>query len=96
MPAQGFLVRGVSGHPQGPPQDPPWDLKASGEWNTTSARRQVLTPDIWAPSLQEEGRCFLFVFCLFVVFFLMKHLVSFNTLTKNIKKKAHEMSWMGY
>jgi hypothetical protein len=36
-------------------QDPPRDLKTSGEWNTTSARRQVRTPDIWAPSLQEES-----------------------------------------
>jgi hypothetical protein len=25
------------------------------EWITTSARRQVQTPDIWAPSLQEES-----------------------------------------
>jgi hypothetical protein len=31
------------------------DLRTSGEWNTTSARRQVRTPDIWAPSLQEES-----------------------------------------
>ena len=30
-------------------------LKTYGEWNTTSARRQVQTPDIWAPSLQEES-----------------------------------------
>jgi hypothetical protein len=37
------------------PQDSPWDLRTSGEWNTTSARRQVQTPDIWAPSLQEES-----------------------------------------
>jgi hypothetical protein len=36
-------------------QDPPWDLKTFGEWNTTSARRQVRRPDIWAPSLQEES-----------------------------------------
>jgi hypothetical protein len=36
-------------------QDTPWDLKTSGEWNTTSARRQVRTPDIWAPALQEES-----------------------------------------
>ena len=51
----GFLACGVSGHPQGPTQDPPQDLKTSGEWNTTSARRQVQTPDIWAPFLQEES-----------------------------------------
>jgi hypothetical protein len=44
---------GVSRHPQGPTQDPPRDAKSTGEWNTTSARRQVQTPDIWAPSLQE-------------------------------------------
>jgi hypothetical protein len=31
------------------------DLKTSGEWIRTSARRQVRTPDIWAPSLQEES-----------------------------------------
>ena len=46
---------GVCGHPQGPTQDLPRDPKTSGEWNTTSARRQVQTPDIWAPSLQEES-----------------------------------------
>jgi hypothetical protein len=33
----------------------PRDLRTSGEWNTTSARRQVRAPDIWAPSLQEES-----------------------------------------
>jgi hypothetical protein len=55
MPAPRFLAHGVSGHPQGPPQDPPQDLKTSGEWNTTSARRQVRTPDILAPFLQEES-----------------------------------------
>jgi hypothetical protein len=53
--APGSLARGVSGHPQGPTQDLPRDPKTSGEWNTTSARRQVQTPDIWAPSLQEES-----------------------------------------
>ena len=37
------------------PEDSPRDLRTSGEWNTTSARRQVQTPDIWAPSLQEES-----------------------------------------
>ena len=36
-PAPEFLALGVSGHPQGPTQDPPWDLKTSGEWNTASA-----------------------------------------------------------
>jgi hypothetical protein len=36
-------------------QDPPRDIKISGEWNTTSARRQVRIPDIWAPSLQEDN-----------------------------------------
>ena len=45
-----YLVSG-----QGPTQDLPRDPKTSGEWNTTSARRQVRTPDIWAPSLQEES-----------------------------------------
>ena len=52
---RGLWPWGVSGHPQGPTQDPPRDPKTSGEWNTTSARRQVQTPDIWAPSLQEES-----------------------------------------
>jgi hypothetical protein len=33
----------------------PTDLKTYGEWNTTMARRQVRTTDIWAPSLQEES-----------------------------------------
>ena len=28
------------------PEDSPRDLRTSGEWNKTSARRQVLTPDI--------------------------------------------------
>jgi hypothetical protein len=36
-------------------QDTPRDPKSSGEWNITSARRQVQTPNIWAPSLQEES-----------------------------------------
>ena len=49
------LARGVSGHPQGHTQDPPRDPKTSGEWNTNSARRQVQTPDIWAPFLKEES-----------------------------------------
>jgi hypothetical protein len=33
----------------------PQDLKTYGEWNTTFARRQIRTPDIWAPSLQEKS-----------------------------------------
>ena len=37
------------------PEDSSWDLRTSGEWNTTSSRRQVQTPDIWAPYLQEEN-----------------------------------------
>jgi hypothetical protein len=53
--APGWLASGVSRHPQGPTQDSPRDPKTSGEWNTTSARRQIPTPDIWAPSLQEES-----------------------------------------
>ena len=36
-PAPGFLAHRVSGHLQGPPQDPTWDLKTSGEWNTAAA-----------------------------------------------------------
>jgi hypothetical protein len=52
---RGPWPEGVSGHPQGPTQDLPQDPKSSGEWNTTSARRQVQTPYIWAPSLQEES-----------------------------------------
>jgi hypothetical protein len=36
-------------------EDSPCDCRTSGEWNTTSARRQVRTPDIWAPSLKEES-----------------------------------------
>jgi hypothetical protein len=31
------------------------DPKTSSEWNTTSARRPVRTPNIWVPSLQEES-----------------------------------------
>jgi hypothetical protein len=53
--APGCLASRVSRHPQGPTQDSPRDPKTFGEWNTTSARRQVKTPDIWAPSLQEES-----------------------------------------
>jgi hypothetical protein len=37
------------------PQDHPQDLKTSDEWITTSARRQVQTPDTWAHSLQVES-----------------------------------------
>jgi hypothetical protein len=44
---------GVCEHPQGPTQDPTRDPKSSGEWNTTSVRRQVQTSYIWEPSLQE-------------------------------------------
>jgi hypothetical protein len=33
----------------------PQDLRTSGEWITTCARRKVRKPDIWAPSLQEES-----------------------------------------
>ena len=36
-------------------EDSPGDPKTSSEWNTTFTRRQVQTPDIWAPSLQEES-----------------------------------------
>jgi hypothetical protein len=53
--APGCLASGVSRHPQGPTHDSPWDPETSGEWNTTSSRRQVRTPDIWAPSLQVES-----------------------------------------
>jgi hypothetical protein len=37
------------------PQDSPRDHRTSGEWITNSAMRQFRTPDIWAPSLQEES-----------------------------------------
>ena len=53
--APGCLASGVVRHPQGPTQDSPRDPKTSGEWNKTSARRQVRTTDIWAPSVQEES-----------------------------------------
>jgi hypothetical protein len=33
----------------------PHDLRNSGEWNTTSSRRQVRKTDIWTPSLREES-----------------------------------------
>jgi hypothetical protein len=36
-------------------RDPPRNPKTSGEWNTTSARSLVRTPDIWVPALQEES-----------------------------------------
>ena len=53
--AAGFLASGVAWHPQGPTQDSPRDPKTSSEWNTTSAKSPVRTPDIWVPSLQEES-----------------------------------------
>ena len=34
---------------------PSWDLKTSDEWNTTPARRQFRTTDIWTPAMQEES-----------------------------------------
>jgi hypothetical protein len=37
------------------PEDSPRDLRTSGKWNTTSARRQVQMPNIWSPSKQEES-----------------------------------------
>jgi hypothetical protein len=40
--------------PRSPEQSPP-DLRISGEWNTTSSRKQVQTPDILATSLKEES-----------------------------------------
>ena len=53
--APGYHTSRVAGHPQGPTQDSQRDPKTSGEWNTTSARSLVRTPDIWVPSLQEES-----------------------------------------
>ena len=53
--APGYLASWVAWHPQGPTQDSTWDPKTSSEWNTTSARSLVRTPDIWVPSLQEES-----------------------------------------
>jgi hypothetical protein len=53
--APGYLASGVARQPLGPTQDSTRDPKTSSEWNTTSARRQVRTPDIWVPSLQEES-----------------------------------------
>jgi hypothetical protein len=53
--APGYLARGGARHQQGPTQDSTRDPKTSSEWNTTSARRPVRTPDIWVPSLQEES-----------------------------------------
>jgi hypothetical protein len=53
--APGYLASGVAWHPQGPTQDSTRDPKTSIEWNTTSARSLVRTPDIWEPSLQEES-----------------------------------------
>ena len=51
LPCQQSLAQ----HPQGPKQDSTGDRKTSSEWNTTSARSLVGTPDIWVPSLQEES-----------------------------------------
>jgi hypothetical protein len=53
--APGYLTSGVARHPQGPSQDSPRDPKTSREWNTTSARNRVRTPDIMVPYLQEES-----------------------------------------
>jgi hypothetical protein len=53
--APGYLASGVPWHPQGPTQDSTRDPKTTSEWNTTSARSLVRTPDIWVPSLQEES-----------------------------------------
>jgi hypothetical protein len=53
--APGCLASRVSRHPQAPTQDSPQDPMTSGEWNTSSVRRQVRIPDIWTPSLQEES-----------------------------------------
>jgi hypothetical protein len=53
--APGYLASGVTLHLQGPTQDCLRDPKTSGEWNTTSARSPVRTPDIWVPSLQEKS-----------------------------------------
>jgi hypothetical protein len=36
VPAAGHLGRGVGGHPQGPLEDSPHNLRTTGEWNTTS------------------------------------------------------------
>jgi hypothetical protein len=36
VPAQSHLGHGVGGHPRGPLEDSPCDLRTSGEWNTTS------------------------------------------------------------
>ena len=37
------------------PEESPSNLRTSGEWNTSSSRRQVRTPDTWVNSLQEES-----------------------------------------
>jgi hypothetical protein len=39
-PAPGHLWRWVQGHPQGPLEDSPLDLRTTGEWNTTSVPPQ--------------------------------------------------------
>ena len=36
VPAPGHLGCGVGGHPHGPLEDSPRDLRTTGEWNTTS------------------------------------------------------------
>ena len=43
--ALGYLASGVAWHPQGPTQDSTRDPKTSSEWNTTSARSPVRTPE---------------------------------------------------
>jgi hypothetical protein len=53
--APGYLASGLAQHPQGPTQDSTRDPKTTSEWNTTSDRSLVRTPDIWVPSLQEES-----------------------------------------
>ena len=46
------LGRGVFGHPQGPLEDSPWDLRTTGEWNTTSVLIQSCRT--W-DSIREAG-----------------------------------------
>ena len=53
--APGYLANGLARHPQGPTQDSTRDPKTTSEWNTTSARSLIRTPDIWVPALQEES-----------------------------------------
>jgi hypothetical protein len=54
IPSTGSPWAQSLGTPPRSPEHSPQDLRTS-EWKTTSARRQVQTPDIWAPSLQEES-----------------------------------------